>query len=114
MLARRERAKALTLSLALVVGAALVAPNVAEATINGSGGHPCAGRVFSEMGHIECMVCGGKWVVPSIGCGGSIVTGSIATIGGIVSLNPWAVFGGIVALGIGKWQCDGHCEGKIV
>ena len=90
-------------------------PRTTLAAPNSTTGSTCnsQGKPFSSIeDKDECKACGGAWTVSSTGCGGGIISGSLATIGGLLTANPWAVAGGIVLLGKAKSECDGKCEAK--
>jgi hypothetical protein len=99
---------AIFVTMALAIA---LAPASASAAPKSGGITECpTGKTYGELDKKECDACGGKWVVSEWGCGGSIVGGSVATIGGLVSLNPWALAAGIGGLINAYDECKGSCK----
>jgi hypothetical protein len=106
----------MTVAKVAMVSLMALAMVLVPATVSAApkGGGPIAecpsGKTYGELDKKECDACGGKWVVDAWQCGGGILGGSVATIGGLVTKNPFALIGGITALGNAYDKCKGSCE----
>jgi hypothetical protein len=89
--------------------------HVAQAEPNGGKGGQCksSGKAWGDLTKDQCSACGGKWGVDAMDCGGGIVIGSIAGVGGIYTANPWMIVGALGALGSAMVACEGSCQSTV-
>ena len=111
-----------TLITALSLLFAVTAVNVPATTASAApsqttttGGEACTsqGKAWKDLDEAQCGACGGTWSVSSWGCGGGVLLGGIAAVGGLVTANPWVLIGATGALAKAADECQGSCSATV-